>query len=392
MVIPINGLIDDDLVSHARYTTSNRELLSYYVDKSVGLESLDRYAENQLGEILYLDTIQTINVGHNQIEHNFIRETFNKLDKIIDLDFIEMSHNNGSMIDIYHISYSSHFKENVIGQALSQRTQSGGWWDIFWKDSPLTGEININSNHNTIIHEIGHTLGLSHPFNNPKNESWNSKDTIMSYLPSNEGWDTWFSKSDMNALISIWGRENDDGIVIHEKNSSNYKYKKSSDEKIYIKTEIGYENITDIETLTFEDKSLSVRNDIIGVFDLIVDNDDISGKIYRLYNAAFGRFPDKEGLQYWIEKNRSGEDTYRETAESFILSKEFIYLYGKSTNNEKYISRLYENILDRDPDIEGFNYWFNQIEKGYENKSELLMGFAESIENKSIFTSETSLT
>tara|TARA_B100000214_G_C23963082_1_gene626294 strand:- start:1279 stop:2457 length:1179 start_codon:yes stop_codon:yes gene_type:complete len=391
MVIPINGLVDNDLVAHTKYTISNNELLTYYVDKSIGLESLDRYEANKFGEITYVDTIKTINVGHDPGEHDFIRETFNKLDKIIDLDFIEMPHNNGSMLDIYHISYSSHFKENVIGQALSQRTQHGGWWDVFWKDSPLTGEINKNSDYNTIIHEIGHTLGLSHPFNDPSNKSWNSKDTIMSYIPSDEGWDKWFSQSDLNALISIWGRENDDGIVKHERNSSDYKYKKSSKGNLYIETEIGYEDITEIKTLIFRDKSLSVQEDIFDVFDLIIDIDDISGKIYRLYNASFGRFPDKQGLKYWIEKNISGEDTYRETAKSFILSNEFIELYGNSATNENYISSLYENILGRVPDNDGFNYWLAQIEKGYEDKSELLMGFAESIENKSIFSAETSL-
>ena len=83
--------------------------------------------------------------------------------------------------------------------------------------------------------------------------------------------------------------------------------------------------------------------------------------------------------------NISGKDTYRETASSFLLSEEFLKLYGTESTNKLYIESLYENILERSPDTAGYNYWINQIEKGYEDRSELLMGFSESLENKSIF-------
>ncbi len=40
---------------------------------------------------------------------------------------------------------------------------------------------------------------------------------------------------------------------------------------------------------------------------------------------------------------------------------------------------------------EGFNYWLNQLSGGHENRSEVLMGFAESSENKTIFSNETNI-
>ncbi len=390
-MIEIDGLIDEELVKHTKLTISNSEDLSYYIDKKIGSETLDRYDTNALGDLIYVDTIQTINKGHSKEDEIFINETFNKLDQIIDLDFIEMSHNNGSMIDIYHISYSSHFRDNVIGQAITQKTRSSGWWDIFWKDSPLNGLINEKSNHNTIIHEIGHTLGLSHPFNDPTNQLWDSSDTIMSYNRSEEGWNTWFSKSDTNALIKIWGRENDKGYMNFDGKSSDYKYFRNNTNSFNIKTEIGLEEIGNVKDLIFSDKSINVKNDIKNVYDLITGIDDSSGKIYRLYNAAFGRFPDFDGIRYWIEKNKSGENEYWNIANSFLLSEEFKMMYGLSPSNKDYITNLYQNVLDRDPDIDGYNYWFNQIEQGLENKVELLIGFAESNENKSIFMNETNI-
>ena len=391
MKLTIDALIDNDLTAHARATTLNKETLTYYVDKSSGIEVHDRYISNLNEIVKFSNNIKTINIGHNQIYHEFIQETFIKLDKLIDLDFEEMSHNNGSMLDIYHVSYSSQMAENVVGQAITQESENGSWWDIFWKENPQNLEGDINSDLNTIIHEIGHSLGLSHPFNDGDNESWTSSDTIMSYNEGHKGWDTWFSETDLNALFNIWGRENDLGKINYDGISTNYKFKRTNDQKYFIKTIIGYEDVTDIKTLNFLDKSMEVKDEIIDVFNTIKGIDDITGKIYRLYNAAFARFPDKVGLDYWINNNKSGQDTYKKTAESFLLSEEFINLYGSSSNNEAYIKNLYSNVLERLPDNEGFNYWLNQIEKGVESKNELLMGFAESSESKLIFSAETGI-
>ena len=213
----------------------------------------------------------------------------------------------------------------------------------------------------------------------------------MSYNRAPNGWNDWFSTHDLNALISIWGRENDLGLINFNKNSFEYKYQKISNNSYTIKTEIGLEEISTVNELKFKDKIINVQEDIIGVFNLITGLDNITGKVYRLYNASFGRFPDKDGLGYWINTISLGKDTFRETANSFILSEEFIELYGSAPTNENYINNLYQNVLERSPDSNGFQYWLNQIEKGYEDKTELLMGFSESSENKLIFSNETNV-
>ena len=391
MLLTYKSLVNNDLVEHTKRTVSNNEKFSYYIDKKIGWEYLDLNAFVSDGIVTYPNNIRIFNVGHTLTKINFIQDTFNRLDEIIDLDFEEMLDNNGSMLDIYHVNYSSTFSADVIGQAIQQRSIQGSWWDIFWKDSNLKGNINADNDLNTIVHEIGHSLGLGHPLNDPTNKLWNSNDTIMSYNRSPEGWNKWFSETDLNALISIWGREDDNGTIIYDKTQYDYKYIRLANNTYSIKTEIGIEDITNINYLKFTDTKIDVENDIIGVFDQLKEKDDISSKIYRLYNAAFGRFPDAEGLRYWIEKNTSGIDTYRKTADSFILSDEFVALYDKNSTNSNYIENLYKNILDRSPDKQGFNYWLNQIEKGYENRSDLLMGFSESSENKAIFSEETNI-
>ena len=385
MNISFEALIDNDNTNHTKSMLKNEELITYYIDNKYGFELIDVFNSSKIENDKPLFSISIFNQGHDQNSKDFIRKTFAELDKIIDLDFLEMSHNNGSMIDIYHVNYSSYFDDNVVGQALSQNASGGKWWDIFWKNS----QINLQSNNNTIIHEIGHTLGLSHPYDQPNNKLFDSKDTVMSYNEGPEGWDTWFSKHDLNALIKNWGREDDQGLISFENKSSSYKYKTTDDDKYYIKTDLGYEDISNVHTLKFSDKSLTVIDDIASVFNMLNDINDINAKIYRLYNAAFGRFPDINGLRYWIEKNTLGIDNYKATASSFVISQEFKTIYSDEDNNKSYINNLYKNILGRPPDEKGFNYWLNQIEGGFENKSELLMGFSESSENLRIFSNET---
>ena len=392
MQLSFNDIINNDLVRHTKKTINSGENLTFFIDNSTGTNSIDKYIQTVNGIQKSSESITTINLKHEEKYQVFIRETFDKIDQIIDLDFFEMTHNNGSMIDIYSITYSSNFSsENVVGQALSQESKSGSWWEIFWKNDTKLDYLGEKHNFNTIIHEIGHTLGLGHPMNDPLNESFDSKDTIMSYNRSESGWSTWFSLTDIKALISIWGRENDLGFIDYEKNSYEYKFIQSSDNNYFIKTDIGLEHISNIYSLNFADKSLNVNEDVKSIFQLIKGIDDVTGKIYRLYNAAFARFPDKDGLKYWIEKNSTKENTYRQTASSFLISEEFQILYGKQSTNHEYINHLYLNILDRLPDSEGFNYWLGQLDNGYEDRSEVLMGFAESKENKDIFSYETSI-
>jgi hypothetical protein len=67
------------------------------------------------------------------------------------------------------------------------------------------------------------------------------------------------------------------------------------------------------------------------------------GKAYRLYQAAFDRVPDLEGLGYWIDQVDKGEPLWN-LAHGFITSEEFKLKYGENPTNEEYIQALYQNV------------------------------------------------
>ena len=64
----------------------------------------------------------------------------------------------------------------------------------------------------------------------------------------------------------------------------------------------------------------------------------------------------------------------------FSQSPEFKTLFGDNPTNQEYVNKLYENILDRTPDITGSAFWVDQLSKNMPRET-VLVGFALSDEN-----------
>ena len=179
--------------------------------------------------------------------------------------------------------------------------------------------------------------------------------------------------------------------IIFETNSRDYKFVNLGNNKFGIKTENGIDEITGVQSIQFKDKKYNIEKDIKKTFEQVTGKDNVTGQIFRLYNAAFARIPDPSGLEYWINQASPNIESRRTIAQSFVESEEFSETYGSKISNQTYVNNLYQNILGRSPDSSGFNYWTNQLNSNYETRADVLMGFSESSENISMFSEVTGL-
>ena len=228
-------------------------------------------------------------------------------------------------------------------------------------------------------------------FGSGNNLSLNELEVIDNRSGSHDGIDNLQNIEYLQFADQIIEESKVDLIKIYEGEFRDYKFYNLGDGNYQILTENGVDNITGLPTLQFSDQTISAIADIQGTFDQVTGKDNVTGEMFRLYNAAFKRFPDSDGLAYWISKNSSGENSERVIAESFLISDEFKSLYGESVTNQQYIETLYNNILGRLPDQSGLDYWMSQLNNGIETRYELLLGFAESAENKTLFSEMTGL-
>ena len=187
-----------------------------------------------------------------------------------------------------------------------------------------------------------------------------------------------------------------DVIKRYSGNFSDYKFYNKGNGVYQIKTDSGYDDITGYPLLSFtgEASTSSFRDvsaivDIKGTFDQVTGLNTDSGRIFRLYNASFKRLPDADGLKYWIDNFSSGRNTIRVVASSFLGSAEFKQRYGEDVSDATFVNTLYKNVLGREADASGLLYWTTQLMTGAETRYEALLGFADSAENKALFTDMT---
>ncbi|WP_177306918.1 DUF4214 domain-containing protein [Pseudoduganella namucuonensis] len=126
------------------------------------------------------------------------------------------------------------------------------------------------------------------------------------------------------------------------------------------------------ERIRFSDKTVGI------------DIDGVGGQAYRIYQAAFDRTPDQAGLGYWIKAMDQGT-SLRDVAASFVAGAEFAALYGGSNpSNLTFVTKLYNNVLHRAPELDGLNYWLGILDNNQLGKAEVLAYFSEGAENQAL--------
>ncbi len=114
--------------------------------------------------------------------------------------------------------------------------------------------------------------------------------------------------------------------------------------------------------------------DGVGLFDPSGTAQDVA----RLYQGAFGRAPDFQGLDGNTALVTTNTLSLAALAASFTSSPEFIARYGQ-TDTDGFARQLYLNVLHRNPDAAGQQLWANYTNAT--SRGAALLAFSDSVEN-----------
>lgn len=134
----------------------------------------------------------------------------------------------------------------------------------------------------------------------------------------------------------------------------------------------GSDTLTSIELLDFE----------IDIFDGLFDL-EIFGRLaelaaaalesfIELYIAYFNRAPDAVGLAFWGTAFANGT-TLEESAALFIDQDETRSIYPENLSNRDFATAVYNNVLGRVPDEDGFNFWVDVLNGGSVGRDQFIL-------------------
>jgi hypothetical protein len=112
---------------------------------------------------------------------------------------------------------------------------------------------------------------------------------------------------------------------------------------------------------------------------------DASAPLARLYFATFGRFPDQEGLEYYVAQRAQGR-SLDAIADEFLGSREFDMRYG-AIDNARFVDRVFTNVFGSAPDAVQRDYWLAALDSGM-TRAQLMLTFSEGAEFRYLSANE----
>lgn len=136
-------------------------------------------------------------------------------------------------------------------------------------------------------------------------------------------------------------------------------------------SKFGTDTLSGFQRINFSNSSLA----------LDLGQGESTGLVYRLYNTAFSRTPDSEGLNFYIDNIKQLKFSFQSVAESFLNSPEFFSKNGLNLSSGDFIEVLYHNVLKREPSNSEVIWYESRLENSSFSRVDVLLGFSESPEN-----------
>jgi len=282
--------------------------------------------------------------------------------------------------------------QDIYGARVDLDDDSYNMGDILYTDIiyGYTGEIKDNI---TTIYDYGGVDTISYE---------NIVAMDKEYIDINPGSESMIVDGDMHHYVLITddtvienliGSDADDTIILNDVSNNvdgnngydivyenvdsldNVRIDKLGDQIIVADVSSGFDRLENIESLYINDQEININSyerDFIEIDNAQADD------IGRLYLSLLDRVADEAGILYWMQNIEDGY-SLNDIANSFVHSQEFTTTYGDTENNRVFLDTLYQNVLYREADEAGLEYWENEMDNGF-SQADVALSFSNSVE------------